>query len=1129
MADKKKIPQKRPAVPAGKPTAPPPEPLAAPPEPVVAEEGPFFRAIDWSAFWVATIVTLIVYVWTLAPTLTLEDSGELATAGAYLGVPHPPGYPIWTVIVWVFTKVFAFVRYNGQPNPAWSIGLASAVFGALASGVSALLICRSGRDILRSVQRATEVIGERTEGLICWAGGISCSLIFAFDPIVWSQSVIVEVYALNAFFLVLVMLLAYMWIRRPQPKYLYWTAFLFGLGMTNYQVLLLLIVSLLVLIVAKDLALFRDFVIISVPYGVVVGLIQAGVLPPIIHPTHITCFVYMGLNFFGLALAYFLLPRGREVALTILFVELGLSVYAFMPIASEFNPPMNWGYPRTWDGFKHALTRGQYEKIVPTSMFSVVFIHQVGEYLRDLRSQFTLPIAILGFLPFAAWRVKLGGRRIRAMLIAVIMVVVASAMVLLEEYLTSTGEEIGVLSASYRLLILGVLMILAIGGVALLLSEVRELLAKATGRLNVSVSDRIMAGLVLAGAAGVVLAYLFMLGQQLMAPVPPGFPPRSAGESVGIVFFMVGPLVVGALIAWLMAGRTQLEWEIDRNAQKWIIATLCGFLVMSVLLIALAAPKGDLQDMFIQRVKFISSHALYAFWIGYGIIFGLALVDTVSRGNKVIAWIGLCGTLLLPAIPILENAYNKELIRTMGGAEQNGHDFGWQFGNYQLRGARAVTEELKPGEEPLPNPEYPDEMGYRAVFFGGTDPGRFVPTYMIFCARVRPDVFLITQNALADNTYMSVMRDLYGNDIWIPSIRDGNSAFQKYVEDVNAGRMPASAEIQIKDGRVSVQGVGGVMLINGILAKMIFDYNIWRHDFYVEESYVIQWMYPYLEPHGLIMKINANPLPQLSPERVTDDMDFWDWYTRRLVGNQKFIRDVVARKSFSKLRSAIAGVYVFRGLFEQSERAFKEALALYPLSPEANFRLADLYLRWGKGAEACALMEDFIRQDPGNDRSIDFLRDIRNRDKLVVRKTELETELSKGQAVNIAMALELADIYRKLGDDQRFMGVAVNILGQPGMPPQVYMTLYQMFSESRKIDQAAQALEKYLERVPSDMNGWVDMAALRIAQQKPNELIKALQTATRIGGEAAVERLRTDTRFDPIRQTPAFRQLVGEG
>jgi hypothetical protein len=45
-----------------------------------------------------------------------------------------------------------------------------------------------------------------------------------------------------------------------------------------------------------------------------------------------------------------------------------------------------------------------------------------------------------------------------------------------------------------------------------------------------------------------------------------------------------------------------------------------AFLVMSVLLIVLANPKGDLQDAFIQKVKFISSHGLFALWIGYGLV-----------------------------------------------------------------------------------------------------------------------------------------------------------------------------------------------------------------------------------------------------------------------------------------------------------------------------------------------------------------------------------------------------------------------------------------------------------------------------------------------------------------------------
>jgi hypothetical protein len=104
-----------------------------------------------------------------------------------------------------------------------------------------------------------------------------------------------------------------------------------------------------------------------------------------------------------------------------------------------------------------------------------------------------------------------------------------------------------------------------------------------------------------------------------------------------------------------------------------------------------------------------------------------------------------------------------------------------------------------------------------------------------------------------------------GDAIWIPSQQDSNFAFQQYVEDVRAGRIAAGADVSFEGGRVSVQGVQGVMTINGILAKMIFEANRAKHDFYVEESYVIPWMYPYLTPHGLIMKINRETLPELEP------------------------------------------------------------------------------------------------------------------------------------------------------------------------------------------------------------------------------------------------------------------------
>jgi hypothetical protein len=60
-----------------------------PPEPVTVP--PLFRRIDWFTFGITTLLVLIGYWITLAPDLTLEDSGELAVASMYAGVPHPPG------------------------------------------------------------------------------------------------------------------------------------------------------------------------------------------------------------------------------------------------------------------------------------------------------------------------------------------------------------------------------------------------------------------------------------------------------------------------------------------------------------------------------------------------------------------------------------------------------------------------------------------------------------------------------------------------------------------------------------------------------------------------------------------------------------------------------------------------------------------------------------------------------------------------------------------------------------------------------------------------------------------------------------------------------------------------------
>ena len=126
---------------------------------------------------------------------------------------------------------------------------------------------------------------------------------------------------------------------------------------------------------------------------------------------------------------------------------------------------------------------------------------------------------------------------------------------------------------------------------------------------------------------------------------------------------------------------------------------------------------------------------------------------------------------------------------------------------------------------------------------------------------------------------------MYGDKIYIPTDEDFGKSFSGL-----HGRMSSKAACksnQLKpgedvkrgftSGRMQVSGQVAVMEINGLLAKTIFDKNP-NHEFYVEESFPLDWMYPYLEPHGLIMKINRQPLSELSNEIIQRDRDYWTKY-----------------------------------------------------------------------------------------------------------------------------------------------------------------------------------------------------------------------------------------------------------
>ena len=309
---------------------------------------------------------------------------------------------------------------------------------------------------------------------------------------------------------------------------------------------------------------------------------------------------------------------------------------------------------------------------------------------------------------------------------------------------------------------------------------------------------------------------------------------------------------------------------------------------------------------------------------------------------------------------------------------------------------------------------------------------------------------------------MSVERDLYGDEIWIPSNDDSAEAFNIYVDEVQRGVRPANGDLKIENGRVQVTGALGVMEINGILTKMMWDHDRLRHSFYVEESYVIPWMYPYLSPHGLIMKLNADRTPY-DPKTAAKDRDFWDWYVRRLLSDPMFRRDFAGQKSFSKLRAAIAGLYSKQGRHADASQAYREACLLLPSR------------RWDAVLE---LMDYTDYLDPNNKRTANLRGYVESLRSLLAQIDALEPKRRAGTLTPVER-MTLANSLFQIGRTVEAAQIVRPIADSAANPSELQV-LAQIFLAAHMDADAEKVLQKFLKAAPNaSADMWIELAKIQ--------------------------------------------------
>src|SRR5438132_4556929 len=183
------------------------------------------KRADWLQAGVVAAGLFALYAATAPRTVALEDDGFFILSSYFLGIEHPPGYPLFTLIGHLFT-------YLPFGSVAYRVHLASALFGALTGG-AAWLCARALID------------GRLPAYLTAFALGVS--------PVFWSQAIIAEVYTLNTFFFLVLVFMALQACPPSAPapaspvahaaasRMLPWMALVFGLSLSNHYPLMLLV------------------------------------------------------------------------------------------------------------------------------------------------------------------------------------------------------------------------------------------------------------------------------------------------------------------------------------------------------------------------------------------------------------------------------------------------------------------------------------------------------------------------------------------------------------------------------------------------------------------------------------------------------------------------------------------------------------------------------------------------------------------------------------------------------------------------------------------------------------------------------------------------------------------------
>ena len=297
--------------------------------------------------------TFAVYSLTAARSLCWGDSAEFVAVASTLGVSHPPGYPLYTLLGALAMRV-------PHGTPFLRMSILSALFASGAAAAAALTVWMAAG--------TSPGKGERGN-LPRLAGSLFAGGTLAFGPTFWSQAVVPEVYSMAAFLALTALFLFAFW------------------GQTRGR---------------ESVGVPSD----SVP-GIMLGdgpVVLMGLVLGLALAHHLTA-TFLLVPLVVALFSYGRRPSLRAVLSATALVAVGLSLYAYLPLRAAQGPAILWAPIGTWREFFDHVTGAQFARLLFAAPLAEV-THKLATFFAGVPREVTwvtLALAVPGVAALFRW------------------------------------------------------------------------------------------------------------------------------------------------------------------------------------------------------------------------------------------------------------------------------------------------------------------------------------------------------------------------------------------------------------------------------------------------------------------------------------------------------------------------------------------------------------------------------------------------------------------------------------------------------------------------------------------------------------------------------------------------------